>query len=184
MKLDDTEGEIGINHKASGPAYYYNNVLIVPFMDDAIGAAFNMSTATVPNVTMKNNIFYVTGCEAVRVQQTGGTYDFDNNCYYRTDAGDVWHWGAGSYDAIADWRTASGQDANAMEADPDFVDLNNDNVYLKGTSPCIRTGAGVSLTQDYDGQTVPRPYIYGEATPDIGAYEYYDCDIDMDLVRG
>lgn len=179
MKLHDTNGVIGINHKASGPAYYYNNVLIVPGMSDAIGAAVNMSSANTPNVTFKNNIIYVTGAKAIRVQQTAGTYDFDNNCYYRTDAGDTWHWGAGSYDAIGDWRTASGEDANAINSDPSFLGGGDYEGYDIGNgSPCKDAGTNVGLTVDYEGALVP-----SGAAQDMGAHEYQQGDIPVLRIR-
>jgi len=66
--------------------------------------------------------------------------------------------------------------ANNINSDPLFVDADgaddvagteDDDLHLLWDSPCINVGDDVSLTEDYDGVSVPQ-----ETNPAIGAYEY------------
>jgi len=54
---------------------------------------------------------------------------------------------------LADWRTATSQDANSLNSDPLFTDAANDDFTLKRTSPCI--DAGVDLGATYDDALDP-----------------------------
>ena len=72
--------------------------------------------------------------------------------------------------AIADWRTATGQDANSISADPLFVAPNGNaatvNLHLLCGSPAIGAGIPVvGVTNDFDND--PR----SATTPAIGADE-------------
>ncbi|MFZ4058125.1 MAG: T9SS type A sorting domain-containing protein, partial [Ferruginibacter sp.] len=68
---------------------------------------------------------------------------------------------------IADWRTATGQDANSIEADPLFVSPTD--IHLTTTSPARDAAILVAgVTNDYDGDSRPGT----NATTDIGADEF------------
>jgi hypothetical protein len=90
---------------------------------------------------------------------------FSNNCLGAEYTGFVSWTGAGknTYD---DWETAYGGTTNSAEADPLFLDAASANFRLNYGSPAVDAGTDVSLTEDYEGKTVP----YGSA-PEIGAYE-------------
>jgi hypothetical protein len=69
---------------------------------------------------------------------------------------------------IVDWRTATGQDANSINGDPQFVNPNGTsatvNLHITTTSPARLSGTPIaSVANDFDND--PRPPI----KPDIGA---------------
>ena len=70
-------------------------------------------------------------------------------------------------------------DASELTSDPLFVSVGTDDFRLTTTSPCIDTGADVSLTLDKNSDTVP----WGSA-PDIGAYEYSAITISGCTISG
>ena len=66
---------------------------------------------------------------------------------------------------LADWQTATGQDANSISGDPLYVSTTD--LHLTAGSPCLNTGTPIAgITNDYDGNT------RSATTPDIGADEY------------
>ncbi len=61
--------------------------------------------------------------------------------------------GTGSFYAVFDgtyWNEASGG-SGAISEDPSFMDVSNDNFYLKPDSPCIDAGDPAALYNDSDG---------------------------------
>lgn len=159
--LKSSGADQAIQLNANGPIYFYNNVIYAP---SATGnSAINIVTTANNGVTFKNNIVYVTGNTAIWCQ-AADTFDFDNNCYYRTNVGDTWKWTGTGYDTIAGWRTASSQDASSINIDPKMVDAANSIFKILMGSPCRNAGTDVSLIQDILG-------IFVRHAPDIGAYE-------------
>ena len=69
------------------------------------------------------------------------------------------------YATLANWVTYSGDDANSISGDPDFVNASADSFQLVLGSPAIGAGLGVGVSYDYDGN-------YRADPPSIGAYEY------------
>jgi hypothetical protein len=70
---------------------------------------------------------------------------------------------------LANWQTATGQDANSLSADPLFVNANGSaatgNIHVQAGSPVLAAGIAVAgITNDFDNDT-------RDATPDIGADE-------------
>ncbi len=71
--------------------------------------------------------------------------------------------------ALSDWRTATGQDANSISADPLFVAPNGTastgNLHIQNGSPVLSAGiAVIGIANDFDGDG-------RDAVPDIGADE-------------
>jgi S-layer family protein/all-beta uncharacterized protein len=65
---------------------------------------------------------------------------------------------------LADWQTATGQDANSKAVDPVFV--SSTDLHLQSTSPILSMGTAIGIVAtDYDND--PRP----ASNPDIGADE-------------
>jgi hypothetical protein len=118
------------------------------------------------NVLIKNNIMSVSQAYTYGIRVTddvAGKFTSDYNIANETYFGYIQTGGAKS---LADWRTATSQDANSQLADPLFITAGS-NFHLTSTSPAIDKGANVSLTSDYDGRTVPYNTVQ-----DIGALEY------------
>lgn len=130
----------------------YNNT----FYNPTAGAdAFYINDMT--DFTFRNNIVVIDDYGMGLISSTGTT-NITNNMYH----------GADRYYETADrtWAawTGLGYDANSTEDDPEFVSAGTD-FNLQSTSPAINTGVDVSLTTDYNGQSL-------DGLPDIGAMEY------------
>jgi hypothetical protein len=159
----------GIN-VASGAGYkiYHNSVNLNT--DQASGTTAAMlvqATVTAAGaLDVRNNIF-------ANTQTTGATrYAFysaaANTVYTPIDFNDYFSTGSvgflgGARATLADWQTATGQDANSKAVDPLFVSPTN--LHLQAGSPMINMGTPIAaVTTDIDGQT-------RDAMPDIGADE-------------
>jgi hypothetical protein len=122
---------------------------------------------------IKNNIFYHTSGHAVIVswsaQNAHSDFTCDYNCFYKTvGANDPkFAFYNGRYITFAEWCAATGGDSNSIVTNPIFVDIQNNNVHLHVTSPCIDAGTDVGIIQDLEGNIIPQ----GNG-PDIGAFEY------------
>ncbi len=69
---------------------------------------------------------------------------------------------------LGDIQTYTGQDANSINSNPQFLDLASNNFHLVGSSPCIGAGVNITgITTDYEGNTRPG----GGTVADMGAYE-------------
>jgi len=154
--LDSTQENVLINTGAS--VELYNNV----FQAGSVGV-YVEAGAGASNI-FKNNIFYNPGnWRGAIAVESAVTIVSDYNCFYRaTDL--KWYWYGVEKTSIADWRTASGQDANSFVADPHMIDPANGNFKLNPHSPCVNAGTSVSLTEDYEGLKIRH-------APDIGAHE-------------
>lgn len=172
------EGRDSADNEQSDGVAIYNNVC---WDNDPFGIRVNSQVDGTPhddavfNTLVKNNICY---------QNTYALYAYyggDNNATYGTgnvythncfgaEATAFLGWGyqttKDTYDA---WETSYGGSTYSVEANPQFVDATNKNFKLVYTSPCINAGTNVSLTVDYEGNTVPFP---AGGIVDVGAYEY------------
>ena len=139
----------------------YNNVIYTN-----AGGIFvnNYSTGHV----IKNNIVYrYANANFLIGVAANGNATIDYNCYYGSDLTDAFQYHGTDYSTLADWQTASSQDANSISSDPLFADAASNDFTLQSGSPAINAGVSVGLVLDYAGNTVPF-----EVLPDIGAYEY------------
>ncbi len=98
----------------------------------------------------------------------------DNNLYqgnlFGPDQSNGIRWGGDFYSTLAAWVTAVGAAATGnINDDPLFADEGGNDFHLQPTptSPAIDAGTDVSLTQDFDGVSVPRG-----GGVDLGAFEY------------
>jgi hypothetical protein len=163
--------------------FYYNSVYIGG-AGVAAGSANSFAfQSTIQNNTRdyRNNIFYnarsnsgATGKHyAISVggaapNPTGLTSNY--NCLYASGTGGF----TGLFNGadrltLANWQTATGQDANSISADPQFVsttDLHINSGALRLASPVENAGTPIAgVTIDFDGG------LRSATTPDIGADE-------------
>lgn len=137
---------------------FYNNTLY--------GSQYWLFSAIAgSNITIKGNIFYNTPGDSMVNFATGteSGLSMNNNCFY--PAGGGYRTLGTTYYNLANWVSASGQDANSIEQDPKFVTPGS-NYHLQTTSPCKNTGpTGLGVLADYDS-------VNRDATPDMGAFEF------------
>ena len=146
--------------------------------------------------TIKNNIIHTAGTYLIWQSLATGAIDINYNCYYDSDYTNKFYWYDTAYSTFANWKTASSQDANSLEADPLMTDPASGDFTLLVTSPCIDAGVDVGLISDYLGNLVPalrvvsnviltviksividpvKSILFSSITTtgiDIGAYEY------------
>ncbi len=95
--------------------------------------------------TIKQNVFFA-GTQNVFVSNPAATNAgtlFDYNCYFsRGGAEDSeWQWKEAGVVGFEAWKTATGQDAHSLFADPKFVSAGRGNFRLKPESPAANAGA-------------------------------------------
>jgi len=160
----------GINAGSGASAHLiYNNVIvgISPILIEQVtlmevynntcystsGSAFRVF-GTSSNNTVKNNILFNAGTLASQYCIEVGTsamtgFISDNNDLYKTSGTANTGFWTTAQSTLANWRTASSQDAASIAADPLFVgapNINQDSYKLQRTSPCRRIGADLSGT--------------------------------------
>lgn len=154
----------GILSEAGSGHVIYNNVFY------NIGTGVWQSGTNGPAVTggsgmsLKNNIFHTTTSLFIRATIITNVIS-DNNAFFN-GATKSFLWGSINC-SYSDWRKYSGQDANSIYADPQFVQPTADNFRLRATSPCIKAGVNVGLTQDFSMNP-----LAADGNVDIGAFVY------------
>ena len=71
---------------------------------------------------------------------------------------------------LSDWQTGTGQDANSISVDPEYLDPNGDattvDLHILGTSPCVGAGLTIAgITDDFDGDPRLDPPAIGADQP-------------------
>jgi len=153
--------------------YFYHNISYYDEAGNANYAAFRIEKAT--GVTIKNNIIYdqlSANKYEFRIYSTAIDVESDYNNFYLGTSTHNFHYGTVVnewlfYATLADYQTASSQDANSIGTDPLFVSAST-NFDLQSESPAIGAGIAIAaVTTDYVDSTYADP-------PAIGAYEYFD----------
>ncbi|MEJ8305901.1 right-handed parallel beta-helix repeat-containing protein [Saccharibacillus sacchari] len=122
---------------------------------------------------IRNNIFAASGSNVlIDNEYTENTRNtIDHNLYFAPDKNAaVWIWKGKTYTGFAAYRKGSGNDADSLFADPQFVDANSD-YRLKSGSPASASGTPdkiLSAAPDLDGK--PRGKS-ATGKPSRGAYE-------------
>ncbi len=172
----EVNGISAVYNSAGDWNYVNNNTVIHRPTGDGTGIALDQHAG---KLQLFNNIVdcytsvNTTGVAAIGLSQATSSWELNNNDYYITGNCRIAILDATGYTTLSDWKTAiaadartgTNKDANSISADPVFVSASD--FRLQPTSPAINAGVDVSLTTDYDGNTVPT----GTA-PDIGAYEF------------
>ena len=173
---------VGIRDVTDTASYYFNSVYIGGSnVASASGTfAFN-SSATFANRNFINNIFWNarsngSGSGKNYAIAVGGTEP--NPPGLTSNYNDLLATGTGSfvglfstfdYATLADWQTATGQDANSISANPLFVNANGTaatgNLHIQSGSPALGAGTPVGITKDFDNNA--RDPVH----PDMGADE-------------
>ena len=156
----------------SGYKVYFNSISINDTLGNPatnlVSSCLYFSTAST-NADVRNNIFFNTRTGnspknyAVFSPNTTTFTNIDNNDYWTTESV-IGYFGA-DIATLNDWQTATGQDANSISGDPDFISATD--LHINPTSTTV-AGKGVyiaSVTTDIDGDTRLDP-------PDIGADEF------------
>jgi len=151
-----------------------NNVIYGNGSDNVLHAANYAGGSTI----YKNNIIAQGGGQEIDAYP--GTNLLSNyNDVYHSAGGTFMSYGGANY-TFAGWKTASGQDANSQNADPEFVNAAASQFWLAGGSPAI--DAGTNLGSPYNIGLMPRSAwpnsvvtgdqnAYGSGW-EIGAYIY------------
>ncbi len=166
-----TDNRYGIYNSRSNNNEYYYNSIYGEFMYSAVYFYYS-SPDGIDNIFI-NNIAFNNDADgsymaAIRVNNTAAVAMpiSDYNDLY-APYGNIGRISTTNYATLADWQTASGQDANSISADPVFVS-NNINLHIY-TSANIVDGMATPIAgiiTDIDGD------IRDASFPDIGADEY------------
>jgi parallel beta-helix repeat protein len=122
-------------------------------------------------IDLRNNILYHSGGGnhyAISITGDLTTYPLysDYNDIYAPSAYVGFY--AGNRTTLAEWQSATGQDAHSISADPSFVSLSTPDLHI--SPPSSVSGAGIAIvgiTTDFDGDT-------RSSIPDIGADEFIE----------
>lgn len=125
-----------------------------------------------------NNLVYASSGGVLVSAYTGDTIApavLDNNLYWVTAGGadPSWVWKGVEYNSLTAFRAGSAQDAQALWANPQLLNLSAPDLQVASGSPAIDAGQdpGGSLVGSVDFAGKPR--IVGAAI-DIGAYEHWE----------
>jgi hypothetical protein len=168
---------IGIANRTVGAEFHFNTVILdQPGSTGEFTFGFEEDLANVQSM-LRNNIFYITRSSSIYgaaialfpTSDPTSTINSDHNVFFVGNGNHVAvREGSGTnppnniYATLADWRTASGEDFNSFETDPQFQ---------AGTgipSSGVINGQGITIagiTTDILGTTRTSP-------PDPGAYEF------------
>ncbi len=151
-----------------GYGFYYNSVSMNTNQVSAssVTAAVNIA-AGLPNasIDMVDNILSNTETVGTRYAvynaSTSAVYMTSNyNDYFAQNVGFL----GSARTTLADWQTATGQDANSKAVDPGFI--SSTDLHITGASPVANMGIPImGVTTDIDGQ------MRSATTPDVGADE-------------
>ena len=155
---------------------YYNSINMVDkkASTTSVGLKLTSGGSIYDSIYVRNNIVSTTsGGEPITVTVSGGaSTSFLNACNYNdyyTRGAHIGTWAGTNETTLANWRTASGKDANSLNINPFYI-TDTSNLYT--FNPNLKEGTAVSLvTNDIDGNTrsVSKPYM--------GASEYGSTSI-------
>jgi hypothetical protein len=158
-------GGIGISSTTATSNIYYNSILMNDIEDIGTGSVAYYGIGTINGIiNIANNLVVANESDFKNfcISTTGGTLTSNFNDFYTaTDSACVGYFIGIITPTLADWQTASGQDANSVSKEVFFkspLDL-----HLTGTSDGDFSLAGTpvtGITTDIDGDTRNTTYPY------------------------
>ncbi|MCK4344242.1 MAG: SBBP repeat-containing protein, partial [Bacteroidales bacterium] len=146
--------------------YLFNSVNITGY--DGFGSRAIKIDASSSDIELKNNTFANNvGGGTIASENTTNISSNYNNLY--STGTNLAYWNSTGVTSLSAWQSASGQDANSISIDPEYLsdsDLHIENFSLKAGTPLAE------VTDDIDGDT------RDATTPFIGADELTGLQID------
>jgi parallel beta-helix repeat protein len=182
-------GDHGIDNTGGSP----NTRIIANSVYKNETAGINVE-GTSTGVTITNNISMDNGIASprthsdIRVESgstSGTTMDYD--LVYLSTPDTLLIWNSVAYTSLAAFKSATGQEAHGLQADPRFVNPAAGNLELTGGSPAIDSadsGASDQPTTDandrprFDDPATPNTGAGSRAYDDRGAYEFESAGLD------
>ncbi len=156
---------------------YYNSIFIGGSLVSGTNGSYGIRKRdAATNYNQINNVVYNsrtnsggTGSHyAIYASNITGTLNLNYNDYFTDGTGGVLgYWSAANQVTLADWKTASTQDANSVSGNPEFLSSTDLHIDFNKISPVGNAGTYLaSVLTDIDGNT------RNVSTPDMGADEY------------
>jgi hypothetical protein len=146
----------------------YKNVTAGINLEGASGTAASQRGTVRNNISVDNGLTSTTTKGDIRVDAAsapGTTLNYD--LLHLSTSGTVITWGTTQYSSLAAMRSATGQEAAGIQADPRWTDASTGNFRLRSGSPAIDSAdSGAVNQQAYDAEGQAR--IDDPAVPDTG----------------
>ena len=174
-----------------GDKYYHNTVNMSGQLNNSasgLAAAFSNGdpglTAFCTNIDVRNNILNVSGSSnlggnvwAISTQATTLTGSIYNNNDLRCAAtstgtavtNNIGRFNGISYNSLASWQTATGQEANSVSVTPIFTSTTDLHLLTTSNAGLNNLGANLGINTDIDGET------RNVSNPDMGVDEFIPC---------
>ena len=153
---------------------YHNSMALDYASGTGTGVARGLyTTGTCDSIRIKNNNFSITKggtgvMTGIYIATVPATFESNhNNIYVNTTAGtNVFGYYTANRNTLADWQTASLQDANSFSVLPIFSSASTGDL-TPAAAPLNNSGENLTVDVPTDVNGVVRP-----STPDIGAFEF------------
>jgi parallel beta-helix repeat protein len=121
----------------------YNTPVVNNTIYQTAGDAFSLvGQANQTNVSLRNNIFWVTSGYDIRVDSNSqSALTSDYNDLYATATGQPGDWQNAGQSTLGSWQLASSQDADSISADPLFVNLSASNFHEQSLYGSYHSGS-------------------------------------------
>ena len=166
-----TGGNVQIYHNS---IYLSGNVLTTNYwpVSSCIALYSNVTQVDIRNNILKNSIQPTSGAIGSKsygiTAGTGATFTSNNNDFYIDGVGpNIGYSGGADHTTLANWQAATSQDANSVNADPNFTSPTNLLPIATATNAGINNGGSLIATVLTDILNFSR-----SNPPDMGAYEF------------